>query len=246
MKTKVVIITGGSKGIGKALVAEYLKNNYLVYSLSRTKVNLHKEVKQVVLDITDTNLLQKKMDVIFTEIQQFSLESITLINNAGRLGTIANIENIAVQDIQKSVALNILAPMQLSAIFIKKLQNESAQKTIINITSGAASTAYAGWTPYCSSKAALEMLTKTISLEQQTENNPVKIVAIRPGVVATAMQEQIRNTSKNNFSKVDKFIDLYKTNTLSTTRNVATKIYKIDAANKLKSGDIIDLRNILN
>ena len=244
MKTKIVIITGGSKGIGKALVAKYLKNNYLVYSLSRTKVNLDKEVKQIVLDVTDTNILQKKMDVIFTEIQQFTLESITLINNAGRLGTIANIENIAVQDIQKSVALNILAPMQLSAIFIKKLQNESAQKTIINITSGAASTAYAGWTPYCSSKAALEMLTKTIALEQQTAKNPVKILAIRPGVVATAMQEQIRNTSKNNFSKVDKFIDLYKTNILSTTTDVATKIYEIDMTSKLKSGDIIDLRNV--
>ncbi len=244
MKTKIVIITGGSKGIGKALVTEYLKNNYLIYNLSRTKTNLDKAIKQICLDITNTNLLQKQMDVIFTEIQQFTLESITLINNAGRLGTIANIENIAISDIQKSIALNILAPMQLSSIFIKKLQNESAQKTIINITSGAASSPYAGWTPYCSSKAALEMLTKTITLEQQTAKHPVKIVAIRPGVVATAMQEQIRNTSKSNFKKVDKFIDLYKANTLSTTTDVATKIYEIDATNKLKSGDIIDLRNV--
>ncbi len=243
MKTKVVIITGGSSGIGKALVNKYLKNNYLVYSLSRTKIKHSKDVRQICLDITDINLLEKQMNIIFKEMQQFSLESITLINNAGRLGTIANIENISMQDMQKSIALNILAPMQLCAIFIKKLQNKFVQKTIINITSGAASSAYAGWTPYCSSKAALEMLTKTIALEQKIVKYPVKIVAIRPGVVATAMQEQIRNTSKNNFSKVDKFINLYKTNALSSTTDVTTKIYEIVATDKLKSGDIIDLRN---
>ena len=244
MKQSIVIITGGSKGIGKALAEQYYNNKFTVYSLARTKSDLPKKVNQIKINLTDLGDLQNVLQNIFYKINFSTLKSITLINNAGRLGKISNLENIPITDIETSIKLNISAPLQLSSLFIKFLQKKDIKKTIINISSGAAVSPYAGWTVYCASKASIDMITNTVALEQKKEQFPVKIIAIRPGVVATNMQKQIRTTSSKDFKLVSKFIDLYKNNKLLKPKNVAEEIYKIDKENILKNGSIVDLREL--
>jgi benzil reductase ((S)-benzoin forming) len=245
MNTKnIAIITGASKGIGNALAKTYYKNGWKVITFSRTEGDLPKKIHQIKVDLSNTKDLENAFNNAFAEVDLSTIKRFTLINNAGRLGKISPIDNISLQDISLSVKLNVIAVMQLSSLFIKKLKEVNVIKKIINISSGAAINPYAGWSTYCSSKAAIEMFTKTVALEQQDKRYPVKINGIRPGVVATDMQKQIRETTKQDFKNVDKFIDLSKSNRLSNPISVAEKIYAIDVNDILNSGDIVDLREI--
>lgn len=242
MKNNVLIITGGSKGIGLALANHYHHNNFKVYSLARTVSN-DLPFHQLKID-----LVNESVETVFTsilnELDLTNIKKITLINNAGRLGKIGNIENISLDDISKSIRLNVTIPLQLTKLFIAEFKSVNAVKTIFNISSGAALNAYQGWSTYCTSKAGLDMLTKAISVEQKEVKYPVKCLGIRPGVVATNMQEQIRKSSKDDFVLLQRFIDLHENNQLSNPKDVAHKIYVIDQTNRFDSGETIDLRDL--
>ncbi|MEX6625858.1 (S)-benzoin forming benzil reductase [Tenacibaculum salmonis] len=238
----IIIITGGSKGIGKALTKKYASENYQVISLARTSSEV-KNVQHISVDLSDIKVTENIFNILLNTIINQKITSITLVNNAGRLGKIANLENLEANDISKSIQLNITTPLILSSLFIKKTAQLSCKKQIINISSGAAKKPYQGWSVYCSSKTAIDMMTKTIASEQSEIENGVKCVSIYPGVVATNMQNQIRNTKETDFKNVQRFIDLMKNKELYSPDFVANTIYKIDTQNQLKNGDVFDIRN---
>ena len=249
---KFVIITGGSKGIGLALLQAYQKNGYGVISISRTtpkttKLSLpnHKTPRtHYTCDLSNIISLENTFTEIFSQLNPKEISNLTLFNNAGDLGTINTLENIAPSDISQTLQLNLMAPMVLSGMFVKLSEKWHCKKQIINISSGAAVHPYESWSVYCTSKAGLDMMTKVLAKEQSELKNGVKVTAIYPGVVATNMQTKIRNTPSKNFKDVQRFIDLHETGNLSSPKAVAEKIYQIDALEKLQNGDIIDLRNL--
>ena len=65
-------------------------------------------------------------------------------------------------------------------------------RRVVNISSGAASSPYAGWSVYCASKAGLDHFTRCVGLEQRGQAFPVTCIALAPGVIDTGMQEVIR------------------------------------------------------
>ena len=238
----VLIITGGSKGIGKGIAEYYSGKDYLVYSLSRTKSNLS-PIEEVEVDVTDLELACKKLNYILHKIDFSVIKKITLINNAGRLGKISNLGNLEPSDIDLSIKLNTTVPLVLSNAFIDATKDLNTEKQIINISSGAAVSPYAGWSVYCTSKAAIDMMTKTIAVEQSDVKNGVKCVSIYPGVVDTNMQDQIRSTSISDFKNVDRFKELKSSNQLYDPSFVGQRIYDLDHGGVLENGDIIDIRH---
>jgi len=66
---------------------------------------------------------------------------------------------------------------------------------LLNIGSGAAHNVYEGWSAYCAGKAAADHWVRTVGAEQQRRGGHCLVVSIAPGIVATAMQEQIRRTA---------------------------------------------------
>ena len=237
----LLIITGGSNGIGKATAQKYTAENFIVYSISRSKaanVSYH----QLEADLSNTKEAIKAITSIFSKTELSLLSSITLINNAGSLGEINSLGNIDSEDIQQTIQLNTTTPIVLSNEFIRLTNHLKCKKQIITISSGAAINPYVGWSIYCSSKAAIEMMTKTIALEQTELQNGVNAFAIKPGVVDTNMQTQIRNTSEKAFKNVQRFKELKENNELYSPEFVANKIYAIDSQDQLKNGDIIDIR----
>ena len=174
------------------------------------------------------------------EFDTSDIEKITLINNAGTLGKIGRIE--AIDDIAQTVALNTIAPLLLTSTFIRLTKNWQAVKHIINISSGAAHKPYYGWTVYCATKAAIDMMTKTIALEQEAVPNGVKILAVYPGVVDTQMQAKIRESDKASFPSIDRFLDLKSTNSLANATTVGKQIYDIDHDDAIENGSILRVK----
>lgn len=241
---KIAIITGGSKGIGAALVNTYSKNGFSVFSLSRTAALTHPNVTSLSVDLSNPIDALNVMNPLLEKISTQKPLEIVFINNAGSLGDVALIENNTLESIQKTIALNTTTPICLCSSFVKKLKDCNTSKRILNISSGAAKKPYEGWTVYCSSKAGLDMATRTMALEQNAKKNPVKINAIYPGVVETGMQRQIRSTSEKEFKNVKRFIELKDNDGLLTPIEVAEKIFQLDTHAALENGAIVDIRQL--
>lgn len=240
---KVVIITGGNKGIGYGLAKEFHKNGYRVISISRNKIEKLYSVEQYECDLSISDSIEKTMLDIFSQLDENTTKKLVLINNAGDLGIVNTLENIPTINIDYTIKVNLIAPLILNSLFIKLTIGWECKKKIINISSGAAINPYESWSLYCSSKAGIDMMTKVVAKEQKKIKNGVKIVSIYPGVVDTDMQAKARNTPKERFNSVQRFIDFYENGELSTPKQVAEKIYELEDKGKLKNGIILDVRN---
>lgn len=223
MKKNLYIITGTGSGIGKALAEELIKNSINdVIGISR-KNTIHSS--QFRLIEQDLSLIQQVKSIEFPSPEDYN--RISLINNAGFLGEITALSRIKLDSIEDIINVNYTSAMILSTLFIQKYQATPCLKSIINISSGASTNPYISWANYCSSKAAIEMLSRCIDLEQQEMTFPIHCFAIAPGVVDTAMQQSIRETDEENFAMRPKFEALYTENKLYNPSDVARKLIEV-------------------
>lgn len=238
-----LIITGGSKGIGNGIVSAYQNNGYQIISIARTRNEspAYKDVKQIALDLSRIDDIAKTFSTVLKTINPVEAGRIVLINNAGTLGKIGPIENNSTTEIQSVIQLNTVAPFVLSAIFLKETRTWNCAKKIITISSGAAVKPYFGWSLYCASKAAIDMMTKTIAVEQESLQNGAKIIAIYPGVVDTDMQGEIRKSTPENFVDLQRFLDLKASNSLATIQTVGQEIFAIDQLENYPNGAILNV-----
>lgn len=235
-------ITGASRGIGKALAAQLLEEAHHVIGFSRSKALQHDRYQHFSVDFSDNEALQEKVSGFFNISGQ--VDKIVLINNAGTLGEVAYMGNLSNKEIANLFNINVTAPAILMNEFIKSFKDIKAVKLIINISSGAANRPVDGWSGYCSSKAALNMLSEVAAKEDEMAGGGFKIYALSPGVVDTDMQDQIRTTANENFSDVKKFIALKEEHQLADPVSVAQKIIRFMENYSDFPQVIQDLRNI--
>lgn len=238
---QILIITGGSKGIGRGIIEAYLAKGVRVFSIARSvDAELSsKGVTQISFDLTQTGHIEQELGAIFELLNIDEVAKITLVNNAGTLGEIAPLEKLGAEVIEQVFKLNTIVPYLCSAAFVRLTREISAEKSILNISSGAALKPYYGWSTYCGSKAALNMLTQNLALEQQEVANGVKVLAIAPGVVDTDMQAQIRKSDKNDFKDVERFVALKTDGGLNNATAVGKSIYQMDHDQSIASGSIL-------
>lgn len=239
------IITGTRRGLGKALAIEALSRDDWVFALSRKPDFSEKKYVNLLCDLSRTDLLIDKLETLFSKIPIEALTAMVLINNAGVLAPIKKMADARTDQIQNNINVNLTAPAILIAGFLKLTQNLNFSRRIINISSGAAKNAYAGWGPYCSTKAGLNMLTKCVALEQGDHAGAVKICSVAPGVLDTGMQEQIRQALPEDFPKQERFIQLKQQGDLLAPSLVAKILLEFDRQGALAQGGIYDIREML-
>lgn len=239
--SKILIITGGNKGIGSGIILAYKQNGYQIISIARTKneSSFYNDIVQIQMDLCNISSIENIFSKVVRNCNSETLKELILINNAGTLGTISTLESIETSVIESVIQLNVIAPFILNSIFLRETKNWTSTKRIVNISSGAAIKPYYGWSVYCATKAAMDMMTRVIAVEQDTIENGVKIIAIYPGVVDTAMQEQIRTSDSQNFMDVERFIEYKKSGSLVSTEIVGKEIFQIVNSNNYQNGAIL-------
>jgi len=220
----LIFITGTSRGIGKALAETTLKKtDFKVIGIGRSQTIHHENYHHLNLDLADIPSVKS-----FQFPEDEKATKVSLINNAGHLGEVGPLGKIPDDSLEDVLHINLVAVAILMNKFIRQFGNFTGEKTIINISSGAAQSPYDGWSAYCTSKAGLDMLTRVADLEQKLRSDvPVKVFAIAPGIVATRMQAQIRTVDEANFSRKKKFVEFYEQNLLTAPETVAEKILGI-------------------
>ena len=220
----IYIITGASKGIGKAIADELLKDekNYVV-GVSRTSSIQHANYRHQPLDFSDIPAVEHNLQKVFLPFQE--AEQLVLINNAGVLGDIGYVgENMPNERFEFVFDVNVVVPAMLMNTFLQIYRQHPAKKIIVNVSSGAGQYPIDGWASYCASKAAIDMLSQTVQLEQNKRGSGVKVYAISPGVVDTGMQEHIRESDAEKFSTIEKFRQYKANNELASPEEVGHKI----------------------
>lgn len=246
------IITGISRGLGEALASQLLGKGNCVIGISRKNnielIELAKlkacEFQFIEFDLNNTDGIESLGEKLFEHIDFEGIESIGLINNAGVIAPIKTIEQTSVAEIAMSLNVNTVAPMAITSIFIKKLKAYNVEKRVINISSGAGKKPYHGWACYCSSKAAMDMFTKCVAMEQKKEAYPTKILAFAPGIMDTGMQRKIRETSVENFDQLQRFIEFKEKDLLLTAGFVAEKVIGLLNSSEFSQGGIIDIKDL--
>ncbi len=230
------IITGGSAGLGAALVKFVCHNGDTAISISRTAPQFG---KHLVCDLSNTESSASAVSEMFQDITKDKFDEYILINNAGTIQPIGTKYETA--EIIANMSINLISHIAITKVFVDRLSTIMSRKLVINITSGAALKPHHGWSLYCAAKAGLEHFGRTLALEQKNVNAPVDVVNINPGIINTKMQEEIRNASCESFPEVDRFKAFYENNALSSPDKAAERIIASIHSGKKFAGQTVNL-----
>lgn len=215
----LIIISGSSRGLGKAMALAFLDEGAEVIGISRSKSIEADGYHHLHMDLSD---LEAVKALELSNIKGY--ERYILINNSATLGEVKPFDEVADEAIIEAANLNFIAPMLLISKFNRSLRNEMGKKYVINIGSGAAYQPIDGWSLYCSTKAGLSMLSKVVHLENQIDRSVLKVVDLSPGIIDTEMQTKIRQADSEEFSNVDRFVNYKQKGDLQSPEETARLI----------------------
>ena len=188
----VVIVSGASRGLGAATALWLAKAGAAVTLFARSADGLEAVARDV--RKRDGAVLVCKGDVsdagtcrtaVAKTLERFGrLDAV--VNNAGMVEPLAPVSGSDVDRWQYNIAVNLLGPFYLTRAAIAKLREHSGR--IINVSSGAATISIENASAYCAAKAALNHFSRVLAAEEPR----LTVVAVRPGVVDTRMQDTIR------------------------------------------------------
>lgn len=175
---KVVLITGGSSGIGKS-VGEFLHNKgYVVYGTSRNPERVSdSKIPLIALDVRDVQSIKSAIANVISISGRIDV----VINNAG-VGITGPIEEIPSEEIKNNFETNFFGPIEVMKAVLPQMRKQKSG-LIINITSiaGYMGLPYRGI--YSASKGALELITEALRMEVKSFG--IQITNVAPGDFAT-------------------------------------------------------------
>lgn len=221
---KTVVITGASRGIGAGIAEECIARGYNLAVCARTKPSVRgggDQVLSMAVDVTDGAGVQQLCDATIERFGRIDL----WINNAGVLGPVGPLRNCESAEVQTHLAINVMGVFHGTKAFANHVRNRDGEGVLINISSGASSSAYEGWGAYCTGKAGVDMLTEVIAQEERESG--LRAHAIAPGIIDTDMQSMIRSCTAEQFPMVEKFHELKADDAFSSLSFVAKSLLDI-------------------
>jgi benzil reductase ((S)-benzoin forming) len=251
------IVTGATGGLGKSISKSILNSGGYLLFIGRdtNKINLfEKSIEGEYSDFffkakadlskkDDLDLIRKKLISILKSNEK--IKEIFLFNNASTIDPIDLIYNVSFENISSSLVLNVASAYSLSSLLININKTIKTYETnIINISSGVSINAIKGWSTYCISKAAMNMLSKCIAVENDDLINNIFSLSINPGAINTEMQRKIRNADPKMIPIANKFKNMYDEGELQEPEFVTEKLFRILKSKNYSNGDYIDFNKI--
>lgn len=211
LKNKTVLITGASRGIGAATAKLFAQQgaNVVLAARSAGEITALAEAitaeggkaLAVTCDVArydDVAALVAQAGAAFGSVD-------VLVNNAGLIEPIARLADSDPADWARVLDVNVTGIYNGARAVLPGML-AAGGGTIINISSGAATSALEGWSHYCASKAAVLMLTRC--LDKEYAGQGIRAIGLSPGTVATDMQVAIKSSGINPVSQLDPAIHI--------------------------------------
>ena len=196
LANRIAVVTGASRGIGRAVALELARAGAHVIALARTQGALEElddairaagsTATLVPCDITDYPALDRLGLAIHERWGKLDI----LVANAGVLGPLTPLAHLEPKQWDNVLAVNVTANLRLIRSLDHPLRASDAGRVVM-LTSGAAHRAAmkAYWGPYAISKGAVDSMVRTYAAETE-EMTPVRVMAVNPGPIRTIMRKQ--------------------------------------------------------
>ncbi len=192
LRGKVVMITGASRGLGRALTLAYAREGAYLVINSRSEdslVPVAGEAEEA--GVEGVEVLAIPADVsVGSEVERLVDESVrrfgridVLVNNAGLLGPRVPIEDYPEDEWRRVLDANLTAPFLLSKVIIPHMPEGGS---IVNVTSGVSIEGRAEWGAYSVSKFGVEGLTQILAAE--LKDRGIRVNSVDPGGMRTEMR----------------------------------------------------------
>ena len=238
------VVTGHSRGIGEAVAEHLLARGVRVFGVSRhTNANLSARfpdrLQEVVLDVGDSSALLRWL--ASEALRRFvgDTETPLLVNNAGVLQPIGPLETQELERVSRAVAVNVAAVFVLSAAFVQ-VTEDARERRILQVSSGAGRKPYAGWSIYCSTKAALDHHARCVALDR---TRGLLISSVAPGVVDTDMQAEIRASTDERFPDRPRFVEMHRDKALPSPERTGGRLVEYLLSDLFGAEPVFDLRD---
>jgi len=190
---QVTIVTGGGRGIGRAIALRFAREGSAILLAARTQKEIdavaaelkaqgHKAAA-IAADVSHEAGCQAVADAARNQFSRIDI----LVNNAGILGPVKAVEEISPKEWDEVIAVNLRGPFLLSRLVLEEMYQRGSG-AIINISSVAAKGAFLWNSPYAASKAGLVGFTRTLAAEAARKG--VRVNAICPGPVPETEMSQ--------------------------------------------------------
>lgn len=204
----IAVVTGHSRGLGAAIAEELLHRDIPVLGISRTAnralAKRYPALREARFDLSDDAALDRWLDSDALAAWMRGHTAALLVNNAGLLQPVGPLDQQDPRAVSRAVAVNVGAALALSAAFVQAT-NGATDRRILHISSGAARQAYAGWSVYCATKAALDHHARAVALDHSPG---LRIGSVAPGVLDTDMQAEVRASEPSAFPELQRFLEL--------------------------------------
>jgi len=193
LKDRIALITGASRGIGRAVAEKFAQEGAHVLLLARNRKALERvddairaaggKATLIPLELADGKSIDALGPTLYERFGRLDV----FVGNAAILGRLSPLTHIPSEHWERVIATNLTANWRLVRTLDPLLRRSDAGRVIF-VTSSVAHTAKAYWGPYAVSKAALETLAKTYANE--TSDSAIKVNIIDPGATATRMRAE--------------------------------------------------------
>ena len=193
LKDRITLITGASRGIGRAVALSFAREGAHILLLARARKALEEVDDRIragggkttlgPLDLADG----KAIDALGPSLYERFGRLDVLVGNAAILGRLSPLTHVPSELWDKSFAVNVTANWRLIRTLDPLLRRSDAGRVIF-VTSGVARSARAYWAPYAVTKAALEALARIYASE--ASDSAIKVNVIDPGATATRMRAE--------------------------------------------------------
>lgn len=259
----LVVITGASRGIGRACALAFVKEkSFLDLHVALVARNLEglteterqirsvSGAKNVTIskhssDLSNLDCLEDDIKCIFDTLSEGTqYEQVILINNAGSLGYIGASSNLpSPKEIQKTIDFNVTSCIWLSSYFVQYFAKQLSipKVNVVNMSSLCGISPFKTLALYCSGKAARDMFHQTLGIEEeQRKVSHVRVLNYAPGAIDTAMTEELETTKTLDSSLSQFYKKSRDEKTYITPMETASNLISILLNDEYKNGLHID------
>jgi benzil reductase ((S)-benzoin forming) len=224
MNQHLYIVTGASRGLGRAIAEQLLRPGNTVLGLSRQAPAAPQGLEQWPCDLAEPVPVAQRLGVWLGGFDASRFASASLINNAALLTEPAPLADVDLNALSNATRVGLEAPLVLTAAFLRATRAWKGQRRVLHISSGLGRRGMASSGPYCAVKAGLDNLARAQALEEALQSNGAKVCSLAPGIIDTDMQVQLRGADAKAFPDREAFVQMKSGGKLDSSAVAAAKV----------------------
>jgi NADP-dependent 3-hydroxy acid dehydrogenase YdfG len=237
------VVTGHSRGLGEAVAAHLLVRGIPVLGIARGTSAMLAErhrgaLTEIQLDLGDAVALTEWLRGAALRDFLHGVDTALLVNNAGIVQPTGPLPTQDVDTIARAVTVNVAAALIFSAALVVTAEG-GRDRRILHVSSGAARNAYAGWSVYCATKAALDHHARAVTLDRTPG---LRISSVAPGVIDTDMQAEVRATTDDKLPSRQRFVDMKREGRLISPDQAGRGLVELLLSDTFGDEPVTDLR----